>query len=182
MSSVSGIYNFCIKFVMFLTLVTFYASSNYFVVKELSNQLFGLHLTIRDGIPMGWLFWILTFAIPIIYVFYGIKRKSFLFMRTGLGLIAATIFTVRYYHNIFSVEISMLIAGIIIIAISYSLIQSLKISKRGYTSRDLHPGNKNLLNAEALIIAQTFGTSSETENNTLFGGGSGGGAGATGNF
>lgn len=167
---------------MFLTLVTFYASSNYFVVKELSNQMFGLELTIYDGIPMGWLFWILTFTIPVVYIFYGLKRKDFLFIRTGLGLIAATIFTVRYYHSIFTAEISMLIAGSTIIATSYALIQYLKISKQGYTSRDLHTGNKNLLNVEALIIAQTFGTSPKTEDNALFGGGSGGGAGATGNF
>ena len=176
------IYNFCIKSVKFLTLITFYASANYFVVKELSTQMFGLQLTIHDGIPLGWLFWILTFTIPVIYIFYGIKGKDFLFIRTGLGLIATTIFTIRYYHNIFPLEISMFIAGTITIAISYSLMQYLKTPKRGYTSTDLHPGNTNLLNAEALIIIQTFGTSSKTENNTLFGGGSGEGAGATSDF
>ncbi len=176
------LYNFCIESVMFLTLLTFYASSNYFVVKELSNQMFGLNLTIHDGIPMGWLFWILTISIPVIYVLYGIKRKDFLFIRTGLGLIAVTIFTVRYYHNILPLEISMLIAGAIMITVSYMLIQYLRIPKKGYTSADLDPRNKNILNAEALIIAQTFGTSSKSDNNNLFGGGSGGGGGATGDF
>ena len=178
----STIYNFCTKCVMFLTLLTFYASTNYFVVKELSNQMFGLRFTIHGGIPMGWLFWVSTFAIPVVYIFYGVKRKDLLFIRTGLGLVAITIFTVRYYHNIFSAEISMLIAGSIIVALSYFLIQHLKTSKHGFTSRNLHPGNKNLLNAEALIIAQTFGDSPKTASNNIFGGGTGGGGGATGNF
>ena len=129
------IYNFCIKAVRFLTLITFYASANYFVVKELSNQMFGLQLTIHDGIPLGWLFWILTFTIPVIYIFYGIKGKDFLFIRTGLGLIATTIFTIRYYHNIFPLEISMLIAGIITIAISYSLMQYLKYQSEAILPR-----------------------------------------------
>lgn len=176
------IYDFCTKCVMLLTLLTFYASTNYFVVKELSNQMFRMQLILHDSIPMGWLFWVTTFAIPVIYIFYGVKRKDFLFIRTGLGLIAATIFTVRYYHNIFSAEISMLIAGSIIIALSYALIKYLEISKHGFTSRNLHPGNKNLLNAEALIIAQTFGHSPKTESSNIFGGGTGGGGGATGNF
>ncbi len=175
-------YHFCIKSVMFLTLLTFYASSNYFIVKELSNQMFSPKLTINDGIPLGWLFWILTYTIPVIYILYGIRRKDFLFIRTGLGLIAATIFTIRYYYHIFPVEVPMLIAGTIIITACYVLIQYLKLSKHGYTSRNLNPVNKNLLNAEAFIIAQTFGTSAKTENNNLFKGGSGGGGGATGNF
>ena len=177
------IYNFCIKSVMFLTLVTFYMSSNYFVVRELSNQIFTLHLSIHDSIPLGGFFWVTTFIIPVAYILYGIKRKSFLSMRTGLGLIAATIFTLRYYHKILPIEIAMLIAGIMIIAASYALIQYLKTSEYGYTSNDLYPGNKNILNAEALIIAQTFASgSSKTESNDLLGGGSGGGGGATGNF
>ncbi|MEP6583700.1 MAG: hypothetical protein ABJA90_05525 [Ginsengibacter sp.] len=176
------IYNFCIRAVMFFTLLTFYASSNYFVIKELSNEMFGLNLTTHDGIPFGWLFWMLTILIPLSYIFYGVKKKDFLFIRTGLGLIAATVFTIRYYENFLSAELAMLSAGVIMVGVSYALIQYLKISRHGYTSRNLHPANKNLLNVEALIIAQTLGTTSKTDNNNLFGGGSGGGGGASGNF
>ncbi len=176
------IYKFCVRAVMFLTLITFYTSSNYLVVKELSNQMFALNLTVHDGIPMGWLFWVLTFVTPIFYIFYGIKRKNFLFTRTGIGLIGLAIFTVRYYHTILPLEIVILIAGLILIVISYSIIQYLKTPRHGYTFHDLHPENKNVLNIEALIIAQTFGKGEQIESNTLYEGGSGGGGGASGDF
>ncbi|MEP7230585.1 MAG: hypothetical protein ABI691_10060 [Ginsengibacter sp.] len=175
-------YNFCLKSVMLLTLVTFYAACNYFVVKELSNQMLGPRVSIKDDLPMGWLFWIFTFSIPFIYIFYGIKRKDLLFIRTGLVLIAAAIFTIRYYHHVLSAEICMLIAGSVLIIVSYLLIQYLKEPRQGYTSAEVNPPGENLLNIEALIIARTLGTSSKTQDNSLFGGGSGGGGGATGNF
>lgn len=175
-------YLFAIDTVEFLTLVSFYASANYFVVKEVSDQMFGLHLSVHHGIFLGWLFWILTVIIPPLYVLYGIFKKDFLFIRTGMGLIAATIFTIRYYHAILPTEIAMLIAGILLISISYFLIKYLSTTRNGYTFQNLHPADKNLLNAEALIIAQTFGTGRKVESNTLYGGGSGAGGGATGDF
>ncbi|MDQ6890603.1 MAG: hypothetical protein M3Z56_10055, partial [Bacteroidota bacterium] len=176
------VYHYCIKAVTFLTLITFYASANYFVVRELTNKMFDGNLAGNNEMMMGWLFWIFTFLIPVIYLFYGIAKKDFLFIRTGLGLIAAAVFTLRYYHRVFSIEIAMLIGGGILIMISYLLIQYLKVPKHGYTFQNLHPSNKKLLNAEALIVAQTFGTTSSHENNSLYAGGSGGGGGATSNF
>ncbi|MEO6289306.1 MAG: hypothetical protein ABIO76_05270, partial [Ginsengibacter sp.] len=119
-------YNFCMRSVMFLALVTFYASANYFVVTELSNQLFGLQSTIQDGIPFGWFFWIMTFVIPAGYIFYGITRKDLLFTRTGMGLSVAAVLTIRYYHAMLPIELVILIAGVILITASYCLIQSLK--------------------------------------------------------
>jgi hypothetical protein len=53
-------HHFCFDTVTVCTLVTFYACGNYFVVKELSNEMFNLQLQLNDPIPFGWLFWILT--------------------------------------------------------------------------------------------------------------------------
>lgn len=175
-------YRFCFKAVTFLTLITFYASGNYFIVKELSNQMFHLQLSLNDPIPMAWLFWILTLIIPPAYIIYGILKKNFLVMRTGLGLIAATIFTIKYYYAILPAEIEMFIAGIILIALGYALIKYLATPKYGFTSLDLYPSKKEILNAEALIIAETFNKQSGIENDGLYGGGSGGGGGATGEY
>ena len=57
------------KAVKLLTLITFYACGNYFIVKELSNEMFGLQLGLHDSIPMGWLFWVFTVTIPPAYIF-----------------------------------------------------------------------------------------------------------------
>ena len=103
-------------------------------------------------------------------------------MRTGLGLIAATVFTVKYYYTILPVEMEMLIAGAMLIAGSYVLIKYLKIPKYGFTSEDLYPSKKEAINAEALIIAETFHKQPAIESDGLYGGGSGGGGGATGEF
>jgi hypothetical protein len=176
------IYRFCLKAVTFLTFVTFYISGNYFIVKELSNQMFQLQLSPNDPILIGWLFWTLTLTIPPAYIIYGVIKKDFLVMRTGLGLIAATIFTVKYYYTILPAEIEMLIGGIVLIALSYTLIKYLATPKYGFTALDLYPSKKVALNAEALIIAETFNKQPAIENHGLYGGGSGEGGGATGEF
>lgn len=175
-------YKFSFQLIILLTLVTFYACGNYFVVKELSNEMFGLNLGLHDPIPYGWLFWIFTIAIPPAYIFYGIKKKDLLFIRTGLLLIAITIFTVRYYYSILDAEVAMMIAGLILIAKSYFLIKFLKTPKQGFTFENTGFVSKELLNAEALIIAQTFGEKKSPEHGFEFGGGSSGGGGATGDF
>lgn len=175
-------YQYCFKAVTFLSLVTLYASGNYFIIKELSNEMFHLQLSLQDPIPFGWLFWMLTFLIPPAYIIYGIRKRDFLVMRTGLALIAATVFTVKYYYALLPVEMEMLIAGIILIALSYTSIKYLAMPKYGYTSIDLYPSRKEALNAEALIIAETFNKQPVVESSGLYGGGSGGGGGATGEF
>ena len=176
------IYSSSINTVKFLTLITFYVSVNYFVVKELNVEMFGLHFSAKSSVPLGWLFWILTIIIPPLYIFFGVAKKDFLFIRTGLILVAATVLTIRQYYLILPAEIVMLIVGVLLISISYFLIKYLRAVKRGYTFQNLHPADRRLLNAEALIIAQTFTPAAKIENNTLYGGGLGGGGGATGNF
>lgn len=176
------IYGFCFEAVTLLTLITFYAAGNYFIVKELSNQMFHLQLSADSPIPFGWFFWIFTLIIPPAYIIYGLIKKDFLLMRTGLGLIAATIFTVKYYYAVLPPEIEMLVAGIILIVASYALIKYLNKPKYGYTSENVYQSKNELLNAEALLIAETFTKKSATENSGLYGGGSGGGGGATGKY
>ena len=176
------IYWYCFKAVTFLTLVTFYASGNYYIVKELSNQMFDLHLALHDPIPFSWIFWIFTLIIPPAYIIYGIIKKHFLVMRVGLGLTAASIFTVKYYYTILPVEIEMLIGGVILIAVSYALIKYLNTPKHGYTFDNIYKSNQDLLNAEALIIAEAFNKKPATQSSGLYGGGSGGGGGATGEW
>ena len=176
----SSFYDFCFTSVLFLTLITFYASGNYFIVKELSDKIFPD--STGNSIPLGSFFWIFTITIPPAYLFWGILKKDVLFIRTSMGLIAATIFTIRYYYTFFPAEIEMLMIGILVIAISYVLIKYLRTPKHGFSfEKDAY--NKNdLRNAEALIIAQAFGKKTSESKGFEFGGGSSGGGGATGNY
>ncbi len=175
-----SIFSFCIQSVMFLSIVTFYLSVNYFVVRKGTEEMFGL--AENASVPFAWFFWIATFLIPVAYLFYGIRRKDFLFIRTGLLLIAAAVFTIRYYFHLLPIEIAMLIAGIMLIAVFYFLMKLLKTPRAGYTFEPGYVRSKKLLNVEALIIAQTFGGAAKAQDNNLYGGGSGGGGGASADF
>ena len=91
----------------FLSLITTYAAVNYFAVRELSNLLFDLHLPEGASIPGGWFFWLTTILIPPLYIFRALKTKDSLMLRTGLFLLTATIFTIRYYYSVAPVEVVM---------------------------------------------------------------------------
>lgn len=69
-------YHRCVKIILFFTLLTFYAGGNYFVIRELSIRMFHLNLQLHEKIPLGWLFWIFTFAIPVLYIIGGIKKEA----------------------------------------------------------------------------------------------------------
>jgi len=171
----------CIKVA---ALLLFYAAGNYFVVRELSNSMFNLDLTAKDSIPFAWLFWLFTVVIPLLYIGYGIKAKSLLFIRTGLVLIAAIIFTVRSYYAVMPIETAMALGGLLLIVISYLLIKYLQTPKHGFTFENTSKDKEGLANMEALVIAETFGkrVAGNNGNDIKFGGGSAGGAGASGTF
>jgi len=178
-------YRQCLTAIKLATLTGFYLAGNYFVVRELGSYMFGPSLY-AGGISIGWLFWILTVATPLLYIYQGILKKDSIFLWTGLALTAATVFTIRYYYNLMPVEWAMIIGGIGLISISYGLIRYLKTPRHGFIS--LESISKHLLeklNIESLVIAETFGGPTAVKaatNDFQFGGGSGGGAGAGGQY
>lgn len=174
-------YTGCLLMVEIISLLCLYTAGNYFVVRETSISMFNLVLKENESIPFGWLFWIFTIIIPIIYLAKGIQKKNVILFRIGLLLIAATIFTIRYYYHILPAENAMIIAGIILIICAYILIKYLKTPSHGFTDEKIDENFNSTV--ESLVIAQTLGQSKiDTGNQTTFGGGSGGGGGAGGEF
>jgi hypothetical protein len=167
------------------TLICFYAAGNYFVVREASIAMFGLALKEGQGIPFGWLFWLFTVAIPIVYIFRGIQKKDAVLLRVGLLLVAAIVFTVRYYYHLIPAEIAMVLGGVVFIALSYALIKYLHEPKYGFTYKEqLDKNLMDKLQVESLVIAQTFSGTNlpNAVTGTQFGGGTGSGGGAGGEF
>lgn len=177
-------YKLCLLVVRVVALLSFYVAGNYFVVRELGNSMFDLHLKEGESIPLGWLFWALTVSVPLLYLWRGVQKKDAVFLRVGLLLIAAIVFTIRYYYNVMPLEIVMILGGMVMITLAYVLIRYLQQPRNGFTykeEKDASPINK--LQIEALIINQTFSTPQVAETTgTEFGGGSGGGAGAGGEY
>lgn len=174
---VSFVYEKCISVLTVFLLLAFYAAGNYWVISELQS----VSYTTQAPFAFGWLFWILTYVIPIIYIAYGILKKDLLHIRSGIILVAATVFTYKYYHDLLPLELEMLLAGLLLVVISYSLIKWLSPARNGFTSEttSAQPAWKNV---EALIIAETMGGDKPGEPDQIFAGGSGGGGGATGDF
>lgn len=175
-------YHDCLQMILIASLISFYAAGNYFVVRELSNSMFQLNLQPGQTIPFGWLFWIFSFIIPVLYIARGIQRKDAILIRIGMLLIAAIVFTVRHYHAVLPIETMMTLAGVILIAIGYWLMKYLHEPKYGFTYMEVSQKNTlDKLNIESLVIAQTFSGSTD-QGETKFGGGSFGGGGASGEY
>jgi hypothetical protein len=167
-----------------VALVCFYLAGNYFVVREIGDNMFALNLKEGERIPFGWLFWALTVGIPMFYMLRGVQKKDAVFLRVGLLLLAVMVITIRYYYHVMPIEVALLLGGGVMIGVAYFLIRYLAQPRNGFTyeeEKDASPINK--LQVEALIINQTFSTPQAPETTgTKFGGGSGGGAGAGGDY
>jgi uncharacterized membrane protein YgcG len=176
-------YLHCCKMMEISSLIAIYLAGNYFVVRELSNEMFYLGLQPGQSIPAGWLFWIFTIIIPLLYIYLGVRKKDSILLRTGVVLVAAAACTVRQYHSIMSIEAIMALCGVLLIGISYALIRYLHTPKHGFTA---HPPDETRLleklQAESLIITETFAEPPTPAPGFKFGGGSGGGGGANGSW
>lgn len=165
------------------SLVTLYAAGNFYIVKQLGDTMVSHTDSASSTIPFAFLFWIFTTVIPLLYLFFGIKNKDAILLRVGLVLIAAIIFTIRYYHALMPIEAAMTLAGIIMVLVAWALTRYLHIPKNGFTSVEIDkknaPGKAQI---EALILAQTFSQTHVQNADTKFGGGDFGGGGGSGDF
>lgn len=162
-------------------LILFYTAGNYFVVRELSIELMGLELKNSEEIPLALLFYILTALLPLAYIYWGVKKKSLLFIRVGIIILAASAITFKYYFSLNQPEVSLTIIGAVLIGVSLLAFNYLKKSPYGFTGEKLIQDKWSSPNMTALVAAYTLGgTAIKTEelSNTEFGGGDFGGGGA----
>jgi hypothetical protein len=174
-------YHSCLLLLRVAALLSFYLAGNYFVVRQMN----ALISPASGPIALGWLWWLLTAVTPVFYIIKGIQKKDPVFLWTGLVLIAASVFTVRYYYHILSPELAMIIGGVILVTGAYGLIRYLHPSKYGFTSAS--PEEPHILGSlpvEGLILAESFKAAGAQPAgpDIRFGGGSGGGGGAGGQY
>ena len=174
------IYKKVLKSLSTLSLLLIYCSLNYYVICELNNMINNTNVT---TIPLGFLFWISTFFIPILYIGRSIQLKNKGLLLTGICCLIASFASFRYYHSLLPTEWALFIVGLILILFGYWLIKFLHANKNGFTSRNIYGQiNKNDI-FEAMIAAQVAASSTsnidKAQNGTQFGGGSSGGGGAS---
>ena len=163
------------------SLMLFYLSGNYLVVRSLSENLMGDDLKNGQDIPFAMLFWVVTFAVPVFYLFWSILKKDKVFLNIGFITFCFSIFTFRTYHSVLPTEIALTLAGIVVFVFSYFTIKKIKNNESGVTFKpDRNKNTTNLVNLEAVIINSQVNMSQNVDDSPMeFGGGgfSGGGAG-----
>lgn len=166
-------------------LVLFYLSCNYLVVRELSAALLGIDVQPGQDIPFAYFFYAFTFIVPVLYLVQALKTKDRILLWISFAAIAFTIFTIRFYYSVLPIEVALTLGGLVMFAIAFFSIQKLKNKESGLTFKPGRINNSNaILNAEALIVASTFGMKPEvkTDSPMDFGGGGFSGGGSTGNY
>ena len=64
--------------------IVFYASGNYYVIREASVKFFAMHLSVGQDIPLAILFYLFTALVPFCYIFWGLKQKNKILLWLGL--------------------------------------------------------------------------------------------------
>ena len=166
-----------------LSLLFVYAAGNYLVVRELSVEMMGLYLEEGDDIPFAIIFYALTVIIPLAYLYFGIKNKDIVLLRVSLIVLAFSVFTFKFYFSLGHPEITLTLAGVILLGVSIWLLNYLKVQRNGFTRENILSEKWANLNAEAFIISQTMGGNQVTVKEQFKGGGGGfGGGGASGEY
>ncbi len=157
-----------------LALVTFYASGNFWVVQQAGTAFFQL-----ESVPLGWFFWSFTFAVPVLYIFLGLRHKDRLLLDIGLACVAAAVFTFRYYFHVLPLSWAAALAGAFLFLLAYFSIRYLRNKEDTYTYAA--GSEKSLLQemeqqlVEQTIAGQAVPTAVRPDS---FGGGQFGGGGA----
>jgi uncharacterized membrane protein YgcG len=165
-----------------LCLLLAYAGGNYLIVRELSINLLNLQLEPQQDIPFAMVFYILTIILPIAYLYFGIQRKDIVLIRVSLFMVAFSVFTFKYYYSFGHPEITITLAGAIVLIITLVLMNYLKVIRNGYTRENLLSEKWASMNVQAFVISQTMGGNLAPEQADMPGGGSSGGGGSTDRF
>jgi hypothetical protein len=166
-------------------LVLFYLSCNYLVVRELSVMLLGNEVLPGTDIPFAYFFYAFTLIVPIVYLLQALKTKDRIMLWISFLSIAFSIYTIRFYYSVLPIEVALTLGGAVLFAIAYFSIRNLKEKESGLTFKPDRINNSNtILNAEALIVASTFGLKPEVKAASPmdFGGGGFSGGGSEGSF
>ncbi len=111
-----------------LTLITFYASGNFWVVQQAGAEFFQL-----EQVPLSWFFWSFTYLVPLLYITFGLRQKDRLLLDIGLACVAAMVFTFRYYFHVLPLAWAATLAGAFLFALAYFSIRYLRTHEGTYT-------------------------------------------------
>lgn len=165
------------------SLILFYLSGNYLIVRELSILLLKKDIPATQEIPFALFFYAFTLIVPVCYLIYSLKKREKPMLWLGFLAIGFSIYTIRYYHHILPPEVALTFGGLALFAFTYFSIKKIKTNETGITFLPNRLSDSNSqLNLEIVIVASQFGLKPEIKPadspmNFNGGGFSGGGSG-----
>jgi hypothetical protein len=176
-------YHRCLRLLRGVALVTAYLAVNYGVVREGNAALLAGYWPESPQIPLAPLFYLLTAAIPLLYLAQGLRRPDRTWLWLGLLTAAFSVFTFRYYHSVLPAPWAATLAGALFTALAAGATRYLRPARHGLTS-EADSAEDPQLNLESLIVAQTAHSAPAVAEvgGVQFGGGHSGGGGATGEY
>ncbi len=161
-----------------ISLLTFYASCNFWVVQQAALSIFGL-----ETVPIAWFFWICTFGVPFVYIYVGLRRKDRHLLDIGLACVAAAVFSFRYYYHVLPLTWAAVICGAVLFVTAYFSIRYLQHHEGAFTYEE-DSETSMLQEIEQQLIEQTIANQPgpKPDPSQSFGGGQFGGGGAGANF
>lgn len=175
-------YRGCLSIIEALDLFTFYAASNYFVVSK-TNILLIDFFAQEGNIFWVWLFYVLTFLIPLTYIILGLIRRDSLLLRMGLFTSALSALTFRYYFHLLPPEVILTLSGAFLFVIAACITRLLNVERKGFTSQNILREKSKGANVEGWLIGSTLHTTLPNQAKPFeSGGGKFGGGGTGGNW
>lgn len=188
-----------LNIMQWVALVVLAASGNYYVVRELNGLM--MDASVRPSttwtapeIALPWLFWLLTFIIPAVYLQQGLARRNRMpIILGGLGLVAAAV-TLHAYVALLPLNAALTLGGFVLIGLAVAMIRFLRrpgpIEGRparfwsGFTDDpDYESPNQLFVNVGTAVAMQAAtGASHQPDKGVRFGGGDFGGGGSEGGY
>ena len=179
------IYTNVFLIIKIMSLAFGYAALNYFVVRELSESLLSMELVPNQDIPLSEVFYIATFALPLFYIFIGLKKRDRVFLWMGLVTLSLAFASIRYYYYFLPVEVALMVGGSILFAMVYFSIRKFKDSVVGITFKEDKSLNPMAFAAvQALLVNANVNTQTVSSEQAPmeFGGGEFSGSGSGGSY
>jgi hypothetical protein len=170
--------------VYYLSFVLFYLASNYYLIRETSNEILSSGDAMNKDIPFSYFFQACSYILPIGYMALGLWCRDRIIIWIGVLVGIIAVFTFRYYHHLLPTEIVLTLSGSILLVASLYLIKKLKYNTYGFTfKKDPTLDNFSAIELEVLQAAlKNINSTIQPHSSTEFNNGTSSGGGASGNF
>ncbi|PLK45032.1 hypothetical protein [Emticicia sp. TH156] len=155
-------------------LITFYVAGNYWFVREGNAFLNNLATSVQ--IKFALLFYVLTVAVPAVYLVWGLKKQDRKMVLVGVAAAWFDVFTFRFYFSEIPIEWAMTIGGAFLASFAVWGIWFFKTPKWGLTSKQTLSAKDR--DFEAFLLSQVLPHQTQQGNKMKFGDGEFGGSGS----